>query len=303
MNFLGIDTSNYTTSLAVSNGGRVEKNLKKLLDVPKGQRGLRQSDALFSHVSRLPEMFAVLGDVHPAAVGVSDKPRNVDGSYMPCFLAGVSAASAVSSSFGVPLYRFSHQEGHIAAALYSCGREDLTNGEFLALHLSGGTTELLHVKGRKAEIIGKTLDISAGMLIDRVGVLCGLGFPCGAEMERISKDIPLSSPKVAICGTDCNLSGAENKAIEMKKKGVPDGEIFAFAFSYACETISGMIKNAVNGFPTLPVICSGGVCSNQRIRKTLEERHGCLFAKPEFSSDNAAGISRLCEMKFNNELL
>lgn len=303
MNFLGIDTSNYTTSLAVSSGGRVEKNLKKLLDVPEGQRGLRQSDALFSHVSRLPEMFAVLGDVHPAAVGVSDKPRNVDGSYMPCFLAGVSAASAVSSSFGVPLYRFSHQEGHIAAALYSCGREDLTNGEFLALHLSGGTTEILHVNGRKAEIIGKTLDISAGMLIDRVGVLCGLHFPCGAEMERLSQDIPFSTPNVAVVGNNCNLSGAENKAIEMKKKGASDGEIFAFALSYACETISKMIENATKEFSALPVICSGGVSSNQRIRNILEKRYGCLFASPEFSSDNAAGISRLCEMKFNNELI
>ena len=122
---LGIDTSNYTTSAATSENGTVVKNVRRLLSVGEGQRGLRQSDAVFQHTVNIPIVFSELGSLTPSAVGVSATPRDCEGSYMPCFNSGVAVATAVSALYGVPLYRFSHQAGHIAAALYSCGREDL----------------------------------------------------------------------------------------------------------------------------------------------------------------------------------
>ncbi len=219
---LGIDTSNYTTSAAVSRDGRITFFRKKLLDVGNGERGLRQSDALFQHVTRLPEILeGISADGTPDAVGVSTKPRDAEGSYMPCFLAGVSAASSAASALGVPLYGFSHQRGHIAAALYSAGREDLLNGRFLAFHLSGGTHELLLCDNGDIKITGKTLDISAGQLIDRVGVATGLGFPCGAEMEKLSAGV-LPEVRPVLKGGDCNLSGFENRASDMLRGGNGD---------------------------------------------------------------------------------
>ncbi len=299
---LGIDTSNYTTSVAVSRDGRITDFRKKLLDVKEGERGLRQSEALFQHVTRLPELMDGIGkNGPPDAVGVSTKPRDAEGSYMPCFLAGVSAAASVASAESVPLYGFSHQRGHIAAALYSAGREDLIHDRFLTFHISGGTHELLLYEYGEIKIAGKTLDISAGQLIDRTGVMTGLGFPCGAEMERLA-DPSLKKVRPVIKGSDCNLSGFENSVSLMLRKGVPAGEIYSFVFSAVLETVSAMIRKALDEHGRMPVLLAGGVSSNRMISEALSERFGVLCAEPRFSSDNAAGIARLSEMCLLGEL-
>ena len=178
---IGFDTSNYTTSAAVFGGGRAE-NRGRLLTVPQGALGLRQSDALFQHVKRLHLMVeqlraeGAIGRI--AAVGASTRPREVEGSYMPCFLVGEGAGRTLASALGAPFYPCSHQQGHVAAAAWSAGREDLLDRPHLAWHLSGGTTELLRVEPEghtvRAEVIGGTSDISAGQLVDRTGVLLGL---------------------------------------------------------------------------------------------------------------------------------
>ena len=116
---LGLDTSNYTTSAAWFDGTGGD-NTGKLLEVPQGALGLRQSEALFQHVKRLP---AILEDLKAAglprvltAIGASTRPREVEGSYMPCFLAGEAQGKAMASVLEVPFYACSHQQGHIADA-------------------------------------------------------------------------------------------------------------------------------------------------------------------------------------------
>ena len=177
---LGFDTSNYTTSAAWFDG-KTGENHSRLLDVKPGELGLRQSDALFAHVQRLPALFEALmercaGTVR--AIGVSTRPREAEGSYMPCFVAGTSHAGVLGTALRVPVHAFSHQQGHLAAALWSADRLDLMDRPFLAWHLSGGTTELLWVgpngRGLTARRIGGTADLSAGQLIDRTGKLLGL---------------------------------------------------------------------------------------------------------------------------------
>ena len=145
---LGLDTSNYTTSAAWFDGSRGD-NVGKLLEVPQGSLGLRQSEALFQHVKRLPEILAALKKTglpcDLSALGASTRPREVEGSYMPCFLAGQSQAQGMATVLGLPFYPCSHQQGHIAAAAWSAGRMDLLDRPHLVWHLSGGTTELLYV--------------------------------------------------------------------------------------------------------------------------------------------------------------
>ena len=224
--FLGIDTSNYTTSVALLDEDGVEiANLKYPLPVKPGERGLRQSDALFSHTVALPEAMKrsgeLLSDRRILAVGVSTRPRNVDGSYMPCFLAGVSCATAFSAGARVPLYHFSHQCGHVMAALYSSGSEHLLSESFYAAHVSGGTTELLSVRaegaGFHAQCIGGTKDLNAGQLIDRIGVAMGLAFPCGPAIESLALSYKGKTPKrkAPLDGTFVNLSGADRKSTRL----------------------------------------------------------------------------------------
>ena len=300
--FFGIDTSNYTTSVAILNEGEI-KNEKIMLKVKSGEKGLRQSDAVFQHTVNLPALLDRLDLSNIEAVGVSDKPRNTEGSYMPCFLAGVSAATSAAKACGVQLYRTSHQVGHILAALYSCNRLDLIRERFIAFHLSGGTTEALLVSPDrdsiiKAEIVSESLDLKAGQAIDRTGVMFGMSFPCGKDLDLLSqKSTAEFKIKPTIINGNCSLSGVENKAKAMLENGEAREDIAKFVLSYISKTVSSMLDELVKVYGEIPIVFSGGVSSNSLLRNTINEKYEAYFAQPEFSLDNAAGVAIYAELK------
>lgn len=307
MAILGIDTSNYTTSVALySSEDNAVISKKQLLCVAKGEKGLRQSEALFQHTKNLPH---VMQDTFNSfnrsitAVGVSEKPRDTEDSYMPCFLAGVSAATAAASAANCKLYKFSHQRGHIAAAVYSVNALNLLKDEFLAFHVSGGTTELLLITPHndliiKCHLSAATLDLNAGQVIDRVGVLLGLDFPCGPQLEMLAKDgsIPKKYKPVLKDG-NCCLSGVENLCADMYKRGISKNDIARFCIDAVSKTICEMTEFALSKHGNLPIVYAGGVMSNSIIKSELENKFNCVFSKPEFSCDNAAGIAILTAIK------
>ena len=301
---LGIDTSNYTTSVSIiSEGGEIIANIKELLPVPPGQCGLRQSDALFNHTKNLPEIMsslrAELVECEIIAVGVSEKPRNIEGSYMPVFLAGLSVAEAVSASLGVPLYKFSHQCGHIRAAIHSAGREDLLRESFAALHLSGGTTELLRVfpdaNGFKTEIIGGTLDLNAGQVVDRVGVLLGTPFPAGPHLEALALEYsgkPHRRP-ISSRGMYLNLSGGENMADKLYRESGDKSAVAMFVFDYIGRAIVKICKDMYDTFGRTTIVAAGGVMCNSVVKRVMSSELDVVFAEPRLSSDNAVGVGLL----------
>ena len=308
--FLGIDTSNYTTSVALydSATGLIAQQ-KKLLPVREGQLGLRQSDAVFHHTAQLHTLFAeLMSDVDPreiAAIGASTRPRPIDGSYMPCFTVGENTAKILSSALRVPLFEFSHQEGHIAAALYSSKRDDLFDREFLAFHVSGGTTEAVIAKGDgfgfSVEPAAKTLDLNAGQAVDRVGLMLGLRFPCGMELERLAaQNAGKIKVRPTLKGCDCCLSGVENRCQKLIKEGRNREYVAAFCIEYIRVTLAAMTDAVFETHGVMPVVYAGGVMSNKMIKNSFEEKYNAVFAEPVFSSDNAAGIAYLCFRKFNN---
>lgn len=307
--YLGIDTSNYTTSVAFCFSDGTVTHKKKLLPVKNGEKGLRQSDAVFHHVNMLPDVFDDLVSevrVTPCTVGVSSKPRNEVGSYMPCFNVGVSFAKVISHLLNIPYYEFSHQSGHIAAALYSAKKLDLLKKEFLAFHVSGGTTEALLVSPDKdniinEKIVARTLDLNAGQLIDRIGVMMGLDFPAGARLEELAlKCGDDFKAQPCLKGNDCCLSGAENLCNKMKLEHKSDEEIAKFCMEYVGATIDKMCESVLKEYGNMPVLFAGGVMSNSIIRKKLESKYKAIFGLPQFSSDNAAGIAVLTAIKAGN---
>ena len=297
---LGIDTSAYTTSAAVSANGKILHNEKLPLEVKEGERGLRQSDAVFAHIKNLPVLIERIRGYKFTAVGYSARPRDIEGSYMPCFEAGAAFAKSLSSICGVPVYPFSHQAGHIKAALYS---SQLSAEEFLAFHISGGTTELLHVAGGKITLLGGTLDLNAGQAVDRIGVMLGLSFPCGAGLEALAEDTETAERdiKISVSGFGCNLSGVENRAKKMLCDGRGANEIAAYTLDFVKYTICAMTEEALKVYSGLPVLYAGGVMSCRRIRDFMTDRFDAYFAKPEYSCDNAAGTALLCEEKYSTE--
>ncbi len=323
--FVGFDTSNYTTSAAVTtldadSRPQVVANIKLPLPVGEGARGLRQSDAVFAHVKNLPDAIAqvrrVISDqgLTVAAVGYSATPRDAEGSYMPCFLSGRVAAEAFSAGADVPIYAFSHQSGHIMAALYSSGAlfvEDFMSSPFLAFHVSGGTTEAVIATPRDGgfdvDLVGYGADLHAGQVIDRTGVMLGLSFPCGKEMETLAAEYmqngPVKGLKVCVQDGVCHLSGLENQAADLWRKTADAGHVSAYVLSFIGKTLRRMTEQIQEklGRP-LPVVYGGGVMSNKLIRPMLTSKANwkCYFAEPAFSADNAAGTSVLCAMKHLN---
>ena len=300
MQVIGFDTSNYTTSIAYFDGIDGE-NYSKLLPVREGALGLRQSDAVFGHNKSLPELsdrlFSDLKAADIRAVGVSTRPRAVEGSYMPCFMVGFSHAKILSGAIGCPLLEFSHQQGHIAASLWSAGRLDLLDRPHLAWHLSGGTTELLYVtpdgKNVHCTKIGGTTDISAVQLIDRTGQLLNLPFPSGKYIDQLSLNASDREVfRVKCSELDFSLSGVQNKVQQYFERTKNEAETAAYALRCMSYAVCKATENAVKLYPDTPVVFSGGVASNSLLRSTMA-KFDPIFSEPRFSTDNALGVAVL----------
>jgi len=311
--FMGIDTSNYTTSIAViDEENKIILDLRKILEVEKGKKGLRQQEAVFQHVNNLPELFdkvaAVIDVSKIQCISCSHKPRNIEESYMPVFNVGKGQAVILSRMLKINYYEFSHQEGHIGAGvIYNI----LKNSKrFMSLHISGGTTELLMVSNFNncfnIEIIGGTLDISVGQLIDRIGVEMGLKFPCGKEMDFLSMTGKLLEIKVPLSIKDktwFNLSGMENYFKKMIHSNIYNYEdiintIFNVISSYLVE----IIRKACKIYNSKDILITGGVSANRIIRENLKKRLIDENITPYFPdirlcTDNAVGVAYLGKVK------
>ncbi|MBQ7130566.1 MAG: DNA-binding protein [Oscillospiraceae bacterium] len=302
MSVIGIDTSNYTTSIACFDGVGGE-NCSRLLPVKQGELGLRQSDAVFAHIKSLPELSGRLfSHVRPeeiTAVGVSTRPRAVEGSYMPCFMVGYSHAKLLSDALKVPLVEVSHQQGHVAASLWSAGHPELMDVPHLAWHLSGGTTELLlvepDVKNVKCTKIGGTTDISAGQLIDRTGQLLELPFPSGKHIDALSQEATMQETFRVKCNNrEFSLSGVQNKVQQFHAAHGEPTETAAYALRCVAKAVYLASQQALKDYPGLRIVFSGGVASNSMLRQVIAPLDP-IFSEPQFSTDNAMGVAVLAK--------
>ena len=297
---IGVDTSNYTTSIAYFDGV-TGLNCSKLLPVKHGELGLRQSDAVFAHIKSLPELSGRLFSNAPIsaidAIGVSTRPRAVEGSYMPCFMVGYSHAKLLSDMWRVPLIEVSHQQGHVAASLWSSDCMDLMDVPHLAWHLSGGTTELLLIEPEGANVqcqrIGGTTDISAGQLIDRTGQLLDLPFPSGKLIDNLSMGASRKEAfQVKCSGMEFSLSGVQNKVKQFYDRIGDPAETAAYALRCVSLAVRKATENALKAYPGMRVVFSGGVASNSMLRTEMAYMD-CIFCPPQYSTDNAMGVAVL----------
>ena len=304
---IGFDTSNYRTSVAaVTLDGEILVNHRELLPVPDGERGLRQSDAVFTHIRQLrnseEKLRAALGNAKIVTVAASTKPRDGEDSYMPVFQAGYTAGTLLAAALNIPFYETTHQRGHLAAALHGTKLEGTER--LLAIHLSGGTTDLLALDGEKLEQIGGSADLHAGQLVDRAGVAMGLGFPAGEALEALAvngKSEGRLGCSMEDGGLTCHLSGAETRVQQWIREGMlPREDIAREIYDLLARTLIRMLQAGAGKTGTRPALITGGVAASALLRQMLEERRkkarSCpeiVFGKPEMSGDNAVGVALL----------
>ena len=298
---LGLDTSCYTTSAALCSTDGLLRQERRLLPVPTGERGLRQSEAVFAHVRQLPQvLLPLLKDCKDKidCVCASDRPRDGEDSYMPVFQVGVSQGQALAAALNVPFFTTTHQRGHIAAAKYGTGLEA---DRYVALHLSGGTTDTLLIDGNELKPLGTSCDLHAGQLVDRIGVKLGLPFPAGPYLEELAlrgenkNRVPVS---FETDGLRCHLSGAESQLLRMIEADERKEDVAAEVYGVLCRTVLRMVQTASEKNDTKDVLIAGGVASSRLLRDMLlqrnEKRRTALrlfFGKPELSGDNAVGVA------------
>ncbi len=301
--FIGVDTSNYATSLCAYDPERgIVFHDKRMLPVKEGSLGLRQSDAVFEHVRALPDMLRKMaGEVNiksASAVGVSARPRDCEGSYMPCFLAGVNAAAAIAGALDIPLLELSHQAGHLISALYATPLYNAGIREFIAFHISGGTTDAIscRITDAKYEIaeLATSLDAHAGQLVDRLGGLLGMSFPSGAELSALAETSECEEYlRPSLKGRDCCLSGLENKCAEMLGAAREPRDVARYCLNSIAMALLAMTEALSDERADKPIIYAGGVMQSSIIRALLEKNvENSYFAEPAWlSADNAAGAA------------
>ena len=304
--FLGIDTSCYTTSVAVLNEvGELVGEARKILDVKPGRCGLQQSEMVFQHTRNLPNLMeSVLAgkDYEITAIGVSGYPRPLENSYMPAFLAGTGVARTLAYATGAKLHIISHQENHLEAGVWSAGGPEAER--FLLLHASGGTTDMILAEkqedGRfKLTEVGGSIDLHAGQFIDRVGVALGLQFPTGPALEKLAATADASQMvelPVSVRKLNVSLSGPATAALRKLEAGA-DGAGLALGVQYAlAETFARMLRNGAAEYKVNAVLLVGGVASNAYIRnhvteKLAKRRVSVWVPEARFSCDNATGCA------------
>ncbi|WP_037350875.1 hypothetical protein [Anaeroarcus burkinensis] len=304
---LGIDTSCYTTSAVLLGlNGSLLAASRRLLQVPQGKRGLAQSEMVFQHVRALPEQLETIWNRFPtgecSAVGATCCPRDIEGSYMPAFLCGYGSAKAVALSQKIPLFPLSHQANHLWAGIWSSKMPQEVH-DFLAVHVSGGTTDLLQVKrcGAKLQIrqLGGSVDLHAGQLLDRLGVALGLPFPAGLHLEKMAAGFHQEAPEVpvAVQGLQLSLSGPETHLKKLRQKGIASPLLAAAAENLLGETLFRLLRRAVRQTGVRAILGVGGVLANKRIREhaldRLQTKLGCQIYLPEpcWSGDHALGAA------------
>lgn len=311
---VGLDTSCYTTSAAaVTTEGNVIASCRKLLPVPQGQRGLRQSEAVFTHVRQLPglieELSAYLTDCEIVAVCASRRPRDEEASYMPVFQAGDAQSRSLAALLRVPCFATTHQRGHVEAAKVDSG---VAAGDLLAVHLSGGTTEVLSLVDDCLTLLGGTLDLHAGQVVDRTGVALGLPFPAGPHLEELAvRGTARALLPVAMAdgGLYCHLSGAETQVQRWISQGtMPKEDIAREVYDLLARTVSRMVTAASQQTGIRQVLIAGGVASSRLFRELVTQRTAkrqpdlrVHFGRPEYSGDNAVGVALIGARKWREQ--
>ena len=263
----------------------------------------------------MPQVMEALGrrlnGAQIAAVCASARPRDGEDSYMPVFTVGLGHASVLASALGVPLYETSHQQGHIAAGLIGHAAPE---GPFVALHLSGGTTELVDCRDGDLILLGGSADLHAGQLVDRVGVALGLPFPAGPALERLAVACPekasaLLPTSISRDGLSCHLSGVETQAQRLIRAGELTRErIAAEVYDVLARTVARMLDGACRRTGARQALVVGGVASSALLRRLVGDRLGRLrsparviYGQAQYSADNAAGVASIGMRRYLEE--
>ena len=287
---LGIETSCDETAAAVVDGGEIKSNVvSSQAHLHSRFGGVVPEVASRHHLELvLPVIREALNGHDVDAVAVTRGP-----GLIGALLVGLSAAKALAWAWQLPLVPVDHLQGHVAS-LYL--EPDPLEPPFVCLLASGGHTLLLDVRERGSfTLLGSTLDDAAGEAFDKGARLLGLGYPGGAEIDRLAREgdpEAFAFPVARVPGLDFSFSGVKTALLyEIRSLGDLEARKADLAASYQRAIVRALSERALEaaeraGAEQIAIV--GGVAANSELRAALPD----AVAPPlELCTDNAAMIA------------
>ena len=296
---LGIESSCDETAVAVIEDGR--KMLSNIVDtqIPIHEKygGVVPEIASRNHIEAISRVTKKA--LEEAKITIDDIDA-ITPTYGPglvgALLVGLSYAKALSYATGKPLVGVNHVQGHIAANYIT--HRDL-KPPFLCVMMSGGNTQIIHVKGyTEFEVLGKTRDDAIGEAFDKVARVVGLGYPGGPKVDRLALqgEPNIELPKTHFDNLDFSFSGIKTAVINLHHKN-PDinkADLCASFEKTVTEILIEHIKKAIEITGLKTVALAGGVSANSYIRNAFDdlEKNGIRVYMPDLKlcTDNGAMI-------------
>ena len=306
---LTIESSCDETSASILKDGRevLANIVATQIDIHKMYGGVVPEIASREHVACISQVVQEALDT--ANVKFSDLDY-IGVTYGPgligALLVGVSYAKALAYSLNIPIVPTHHIEGHIAANYITY--KDL-EPEFLALVVSGGHTQIIHVKDyTQFEIIGKTRDDAVGEAFDKVARVLDMGYPGGPKVSKLAKEGTPSYklPKTKFDNLDFSFSGIKTAVINIAHKegeNLRKADMCASFEKTVCEELVENVMEAAKMLGQKKIVLAGGVSANTYLRELLKaeaEKNGyeCYVPDLKYCTDNAAMIGSAAYYNF-----
>ena len=220
----------------------------------------------------------------------------------PCLRVGASVARALANSWGIPLIGVNHCVAHIEIGRNQTGCEDP-----VLLYVSGGNTQGIARGGERYRVLGETLDIGIGNMLDKFARSQGIPFPGGPEIERLAGDWLSRNPECSlesillpygVQGMDLGFSGILTAALQKKAAGHDLSEICWSLQEHSFSACIEVAERAMAHTGKSELLLGGGVACNERLREMAsimcQERGGKSYSpSKEYCVDNGTMIAEL----------
>lgn len=320
MLILGIETSCDETGLALldSDDGLLAQQLHSQVDMHVAYGGVVPELASRDHVRRvLPLLDRVLKDAGRELPRIDAIAVTAGPGLAGALLVGASIGHALGYALGRPVFEVHHLEGHLLSPLLSRPAPEFP---FVALLVSGGHTQLLHVVDwGRYRLLGETLDDAAGEAFDKTARLLGLGYPGGPAVSRIAQfgipnAVTLPRPMLG-SGLDFSFSGLKTAVLTAVRREGAGNLCEQARADIALEFVAAMVDvltakalRALDQTELRTLVVAGGVGANMQLRERLQSELAArggrvFFPPPDLCTDNGAmiALAGLAKLKRNTE--
>ena len=306
MLILGIETSCDETGIALydSNKGLLGHTLHSQIDLHAEYGGVVPELASRDHIRYIiPLINQLLNKTSIAKEAINAIAYTAGPGLSGALLVGSTVGESLSFALGIPSIPVHHLEGHLLAPMLEDTKPVFP---FLALLVSGGHTQIIHVKQiGQYDIVGDTLDDAAGEAFDKTAQLLGLGYPGGAALSKLAESgkpkYDLPKPMLHSKDFDFSFSGLKTAVLTLVKKqpeltDIIKANIAASFQESITEVLIFKTLKAMNSLNLNQIVVSGGVGANKQLREKLtklsqEDNFQLFFPSLEFCTDNGAMIA------------